>query len=182
MVCPSFRFPKLLNNHTHVALHFDPNSIVILHAFSTDYFAHCCTLNNSFYSTLTEVEASFVVPLRDQIVKEENDVTLECQLSKPNQAVKWYKNDTEVVPTEDVEVIAEGPIHKLVLKNAKPEDAAQYSVRLGAVTTEADLTVEGMNLELKHPGSLSKPACCSKNIIPISRQFSYHISLRHVKI
>ncbi|ELT96013.1 hypothetical protein CAPTEDRAFT_139749 [Capitella teleta] len=89
-----------------------------------------------------EVEASFVVPLRDQIVKEENDVTLECQLSKPNQAVKWYKNDTEVVPTEDVEVIAEGTIHKLVLKNAKPEDAAQYSVRLGAVTTEADLTVE----------------------------------------
>lgn len=87
-----------------------------------------------------------MVPLEDKSVPEEESVTLECELSKPNQPIKWYKDDFEVVPSEDVEIIAEGTKHKLIIKKAKPEDAAAYSVKLGALCTEARLAVEGREL------------------------------------
>ena len=40
-------------------------------------------------------------------------------------------------------MITEGTKQKLLIKGAKPEDAADYTVRLGDLSTEASLTVEG---------------------------------------
>ena len=92
---------------------------------------------------LPDSEATFTVPLQSKSAPEDETVALECELSKPDQPVKWYKDGKEVVPSENVEVITEGTKQKLVIKGAKPEDAADYTVRLGNLSTEASLTIDG---------------------------------------
>ena len=93
--------------------------------------------------TLTEIEPTFVVPLDDVAVTEETDVSLECELSAPEQKVTWLKNDKPVKPDKrrGVAPKAVGRKHSLSLPRATPEDSADYTVKCGDTQTTAKVTV-----------------------------------------
>ncbi len=76
---------------------------------------------------------------------EEQGVTLECELSKPDQKVKWFKNGKEIKPDRKRGIVpkVEGTKHTLTIPKSLSEDTAEYAVKLGDKETKGNLTVEG---------------------------------------
>ena len=97
---------------------------------------------------LVETAATFTVPLKDVTVPEEESVTLECELSKPDQKVKWFKNGKEMKPDRKrgISPKVEGTKHTLTIPKTLKDDTAEYSVKIGEEETKGKLTVEGMNV------------------------------------
>ena len=76
---------------------------------------------------------------------EHTSVTLDCELSKPNQKVTWLKNGEEIIASDDVELVVDDTVHKLVLKSASIDDDAEYTIRLeNNEESSAHLYVEGL--------------------------------------
>ena len=96
---------------------------------------------------LTETAATFTTPLKDTTVPEEQSVTLECELSKPDQKVKWFKNGKEIKPDKKrgIQPKVKGTKHSLTIPKTQRDDAAEYTVKIGDEETKAKLTVEGMS-------------------------------------
>ena len=72
-------------------------------------------------------------------------MTLECELSKPDQLVKWFKNGKEIKPDKKRGIIpkVEGTKHTLIIPKTVTDDTAEYSVKCGDQETKGKLTVEG---------------------------------------
>ena len=85
----------------------------------------------------------FTVPLTPQKVTEKKSVTFECEVSKPNKKVTWLRAGKEIKPNKEVEITAEGTVHRLTIKAAKKEDAVEYTAKLPSDKTSAKLTLEG---------------------------------------
>ncbi len=87
----------------------------------------------------------FTQPLKSQTVPEEDSVTLECELSKPDQPVKWLKNGKELKPDKQRGIVrkVEGRRHSLTIPKTLLDDTAEYTVKCGEQETAAALTVEG---------------------------------------
>ncbi len=88
---------------------------------------------------------TFTSPLKDQTVPEEQSVTLECELSKPDQKVQWLKNGKEIKPDRKRGVIpkVEGTKHIFTIPKTMLDDTAEYTVKFKDQTTKGKLTVEG---------------------------------------
>ena len=97
-----------------------------------------------FLLTLPEASVTFTVPLKDTTVTENESVTLECELSKPDKKVKWYKNGKLFKPVKGVDVTAKGTVHKLTIPKSTVEDGAEYTVKFGDQSTSGTLKVEGV--------------------------------------
>ena len=97
----------------------------------------------------SETSVTFTVPLKDVTVTVEETVTLECELSKPNKAVKWFKNGTEIKPDKKrgIEPKMDKTKHTLTIPKSIVEDSAEYTVKLGKVETKGKLTVEGLSYQ-----------------------------------
>ena len=94
---------------------------------------------------LVETVVTITVPLKDVTVPEEESVTLECELSKPDQKVKWFKNGKEIKPDKKRGIIpkVEGNKHSLHIPKSLTDDTADYSLKFDDQETKAKLTVEG---------------------------------------
>ncbi len=92
---------------------------------------------------LAEAPVTFTAPLKDTSVTETKTATLTCEISKPDKKVVWCKNGKEIVPDDHFEVKVEGNVHTLKVKDAKLEDAAEYTAKLGDDLCTAKLVVEG---------------------------------------
>ena len=88
----------------------------------------------------------FTVPLKPQTNTEKQSVVFECEVSKPNKKVTWLKAGKEIRPSKDVEITAEGTVHRLTLKSAKKEDAVEFTAKLPSDKTSAKLTLEGRKI------------------------------------
>lgn len=111
-------------------------------------------------SIILEAPATFTKPLTDLTAKEKDTVTLTCELSKPDTPCKWFKNDTEIQPSNHAQISYDGYTQQLVLTDVTVDDTAKYSCVCGDVSTEATLQVQGMckanlrinvNLQFFHP-------------------------------
>ena len=96
---------------------------------------------------VAEAPVSFTVPLKDTTVPEEESVTLECELSKPDQKVKWLKDGKEIKPDKKrgIEIKVDGKKHILTIPKSLVDDTGDYTVKCGDVESKAKLTVEGKN-------------------------------------
>lgn len=90
-----------------------------------------------------EPQVTFTKPLKDKTVKEEETVTLECELSRPGVPVEWLKDGVAFKPDENAEVTVEGTVHRLTLKKANVADAGAFTVKIPDAETSAKLTVQG---------------------------------------
>ena len=96
------------------------------------------------------MKATFTTPLKDVTIPEEDSVTLECELSKPDQKVKWFKDGKEIKPDRKRGIApkVESTKHSLTIPKALTEDMAEYSVKCGDEETKGKLTVEGRLLTI----------------------------------
>ena len=114
-------------------------------------------------SHLLEAKPSFTAPLKDITVSEEESVTFECELSKPDQKVKWFKNGKEIKPDRKrgISTKIDGQKHSLIIPKTEMDDAAQYSVKYGEEETKGKLLVRG-NL-------------CTKDVLSFSLVLTYNV-------
>ena len=87
---------------------------------------------------------SFTVPLQDRESQVDDEVTLTCETSKPNQPVKWYKNGKLIKPDKRMKVKSDGCVHTLTIPKSAKDDTAEYAVKLGDLSTSGNLTVKGV--------------------------------------
>ena len=94
---------------------------------------------------LLETKPSFTAPLKDVTVSEEESVTLECELSKPDQKVKWFKDGKEIKSDKKRGIVlkVDGTKHTLTIPKALKDDTAEYSVKCEDQESKGKLMVEG---------------------------------------
>ena len=87
---------------------------------------------------------TFTVPLKDTESQVDDEVTLTCETSKPNQKVTWYKNGKPIKPDKKTKITSEGMVQSLTLPKSTKDDTAEYTVKLGDIETKGKLTVKGV--------------------------------------
>ena len=97
---------------------------------------------------LAEIPLSFTVPLQDVTVEKEEQVTLQCELSKPNQKVTWLKNGKALSFKEKnrYKISADGTKHTLIIPKADAEDATEFTCSLNGLKTQGKVTVKGSSI------------------------------------
>lgn len=89
-----------------------------------------------------EPPVEFTKPLEDQTVEEEATAVLECEVSRENAEVKWFRNGQEIHKTKKYDIIAEGRVRKLIIKGCTLDDARTYTCDAKDFKTSAFLNVE----------------------------------------
>ncbi|KAJ6635132.1 Titin [Pseudolycoriella hygida] len=110
-----------------------------------------CQLERQPDKTDTKVKVieypyKFMKLLKSQQNVEKDTVTLACELDDPLGDVKWLKNGKEIKADPNrIQIIKDGRVRKLVIKDVKLSDADQYSCVSNADKTEAELTIRKQN-------------------------------------
>ena len=83
-------------------------------------------------------------PLEDLTL---NDLGLqaefECEISKAGMVGEWFKGDEPIKSGDKYDIIVEGTVHRLVIKEAYADDEAKYTVKFRDVSTTGKLTILG---------------------------------------
>lgn len=90
---------------------------------------------------LSEPPVEFTKPLEDQTVEEEATAVLECEVSRENAKVKWFKNGTEILKSKKYEIVADGRVRKLIIHGCTPEDIKMYTCDAKDFKTSCNLNV-----------------------------------------
>ncbi|XP_056894430.1 obscurin isoform X3 [Takifugu flavidus] len=98
----------------------------------------------SSYATLTvkELPVQIVRPLRVKIAMYRHRGLLECQVSRPNAQVKWYKNRKELLPSKKYQVINQDVYRQLYIDDICSSDEDTYTCDAGDDQTSCQLLVE----------------------------------------
>ncbi|XP_039666658.1 obscurin isoform X11 [Perca fluviatilis] len=98
----------------------------------------------SSYATLTvkELPVQIVRPLRVKIAMYRHRGLLECQVSRPNAQVRWYKNRKELVPSKKYQLISQDVYRQLTIDNVCSSDEDTYTCDAGDDNTSCQLLVE----------------------------------------
>ena len=87
-------------------------------------------------------------PLEPKTCEVDDEVTFECELSKPNEVVKWFKNGKPIKTNANYKAKVDGNTYKLTIAKANLDDTAEYSLKVDDATTKAPLTVTGKLLKI----------------------------------
>lgn len=68
---------------------------------------------------------------------------LECQVSRPNAQVKWYKNRKELLPSKKYQLISQDIYRQLTIDDVCSSDEDTYTCDAGDDKTSCQLLVEG---------------------------------------
>uniref|UniRef100_A0A668VHT5 Ig-like domain-containing protein n=1 Tax=Oreochromis aureus TaxID=47969 RepID=A0A668VHT5_OREAU len=108
-----------------------------------DYFAltHLTPKNtiglDHNYSLKPPVE--FSKPLEDQTVEEEATATLECEVSRENAEVRWFRDGQEIRKTKKYEMIIDGCKRALVIHDCTLDDSKTYACDSLRIVLDAKL-------------------------------------------
>ncbi len=91
---------------------------------------------------ITEPPVEFTKPLEDQTVEEEATAILECELSREKADVKWFRDGQEIRKTKKYEMVSEGRIRRLIIKDCSLDDSKTYTCDAKEFKTSAFLNVE----------------------------------------
>lgn len=98
---------------------------------------------------LSEFQYKFTKILKSARLTEKDTLTLACELNDSRGEVKWFKGEEEIQGDKRIETVKDGRKRKLVIKDAKVNDAGQYSCVSNADKTLADISVNYQNKFLK---------------------------------
>lgn len=90
-----------------------------------------------------ELPVKFVKRLRDKIAMYKHRGHLECQVSRANAQVKWYKNKVEIKPSKKYEIKSEDVYRKLTINDVDSGDEDTYTCDAIDEKTSCKLLVEG---------------------------------------
>ncbi|XP_066431628.1 obscurin-like protein 1 isoform X2 [Eleutherodactylus coqui] len=68
-------------------------------------------------------------------------VVLNCELSRENARVRWYRDGVKVEESENIRLESDGRHHRLVITCAKPEDSGEYVCDTGDDSVFYNVTV-----------------------------------------
>lgn len=87
-----------------------------------------------------------VKPLRDQHVKPKSKATFKCELFKDTPNWKWLKGDTQLAPSDKVEINKDGNNVTLTVNNCQPDDVDDYTFEVEDRKYSAKLTLGGLSV------------------------------------
>ncbi|CAH1802739.1 unnamed protein product, partial [Owenia fusiformis] len=89
-----------------------------------------------------EEPVEFIRKLEDQDVTEiPGTATFECELSK-EVPVQWFRHDKPITAGDKYDIIAEGRVHRLIVKNVNGDDEADFHVTARGKKSTAGLFIE----------------------------------------
>ncbi|XP_078455386.1 obscurin [Lampetra planeri] len=143
---PSARCRPAVAGKTHTltlsALRLDDSGIVAFEAEG---------IRSSARLTVTEPAVTFTRQLLDVRCPEKSSASLECEVSKANAEVKWFKDDAELKPGKRHRILAQGRKRSLVVPRAEIGDSGSYACRAGDHVTAATLAVHARDVQFVRP-------------------------------
>jgi len=94
----------------------------------------------------SDTEATFVLPLKEATVTEDEFVELTCELSKSDALVKWFKDGVELAASDHVSFETAGTKRSMKIGKSVMEDSAMYQCQIttSGASSQAQLTVTGL--------------------------------------
>lgn len=89
-----------------------------------------------------EPAVEFTKPLEDQTVEEEATATLECEVSRENAEVRWFRDGQDIRKTKKYEMIVDGRKRALVIHDCALDDSRTYTCDAKDFKTSCFLSVE----------------------------------------
>uniref|UniRef100_A0A8C4X880 Titin n=1 Tax=Erpetoichthys calabaricus TaxID=27687 RepID=A0A8C4X880_ERPCA len=93
--------------------------------------------------------------LDDGTVEEEATAILECEVSRENADVRWFKDGQEIHKTKKYELVAEGRVRRLIIQGCTLDDSRTYTCDAKDFKTSAFLNVERKMSTAKTSGVLT---------------------------
>ncbi|CDW52538.1 protein unc g; protein unc f; protein unc d; prot ein unc b; protein unc a [Trichuris trichiura] len=104
-------------------------------------------LSDAQQSDIHEVAPKIISDLVSIIAKENETITLECQIEGIPTTSVWFRNGKELKESESCRMLNDGNRFKLILDKAKASDSGTYQFEIsspaGSVSTACTLLVEG---------------------------------------
>ncbi|XP_043082199.1 obscurin isoform X17 [Puntigrus tetrazona] len=100
---------------------------------------------------VTEPAAKILKPLRDISSPEKEKVTFECEVSRANADVKWFKDDEELKPGKKFGIHSQANKRTLIIHKCAYEDQGQYICRTTDDNTSAKLTINARDIKIVKP-------------------------------
>ncbi len=91
----------------------------------------------------SELPVQIVRPLRVKIAMYRHRGLLECQVSRPNAQVRWYKNRKELLPSKKYQLISQDIYRQLTIDDVCSSDEDTYTCDAVDDKTSCQLLVEG---------------------------------------
>ncbi|XP_038646091.1 obscurin-like protein 1a isoform X2 [Scyliorhinus canicula] len=98
--------------------------------------------------TVREPPVTFVKQLKDLRVPETTVITLECELSRPNAEVTWYKDDLEMKPSKNVRIYSMGRKRFAHLGKCGVQDSGKYTCDSGESNTSGMLEIYEREIQI----------------------------------
>ncbi|XP_059503555.1 obscurin-like protein 1a isoform X3 [Stegostoma tigrinum] len=98
--------------------------------------------------TVREPPVTFLKELKDLRVPEATVITLECELSRPNVEVTWYKDDLEMKPNKNIRIYSMGRKRIAYLGKCGIQDSGTYSCDTGECKTLGKLEVFEQEIQI----------------------------------
>lgn len=105
-------------------------------------------LSSTAKLTVNEAPLEFIRPVNEIELKENQTAMFECELNKPGEQVRWYRNG-ELIEPDGKNIIAksDGTVHQLILKKVDASDAAKYTCKTSGPSSSGSLYVEEIPVE-----------------------------------
>ncbi|XP_055739563.1 obscurin isoform X6 [Salvelinus fontinalis] len=97
---------------------------------------------------VTEPVAMISKPMEDVKAPEKEKATLECEVSRTNAEVKWFKGDMELKPGKNFRILSQGRTRSLLIHKCSQEDEGIYVCQTSDDNTSAKLTVHARDIQI----------------------------------
>ncbi|KAJ3599333.1 hypothetical protein NHX12_033296 [Muraenolepis orangiensis] len=97
-----------------------------------------------------ELPVQIVRPLRVKIAMYRHRGLLECQVSRPNAQVRWYKNGRELTTGKKYQLISQDIYRQLTIDDICSSDEDTYTCDAGDDETSCQLLVEEQAIKIVH--------------------------------
>ncbi|XP_047667394.1 obscurin isoform X5 [Tachysurus fulvidraco] len=97
---------------------------------------------------VTEPPAKILRPLEDVTTAEKEKATFECEVSRMNADVKWFKNEEELKPGKRYMIHSQGCKRSLLIQKCTYEDQGLYVCKTTDDNTSAKLTVHARDIKI----------------------------------
>ncbi|MEQ2247435.1 hypothetical protein ILYODFUR_009372 [Ilyodon furcidens] len=78
-------------------------------------------------------------------------VVLLCHVSRDDAEVAWYKDDSEIQPSDNITLQAEGTMRRLIIRSAEASDAGNYICKSGNNSIEFTVNVKEPPVTIVEP-------------------------------
>ncbi|XP_052331265.1 obscurin-like isoform X2 [Oncorhynchus keta] len=104
----------------------------------------------SSYAILTvkELPVQIVKPLKVKIAMYKHKGLLECQVSRANAQVRWFKNRNEIQPSQKHQIVSDDIYRQLHIHDVASSDEDTYTCDAGDDKTSCQLLVEEQSISI----------------------------------